>query len=225
MRQKYANEKLCLAYVRFDNYEDVTKGMGESTRANISGEVNEVLSKWAEEENGFILANNKESFLVGINQASLQDLMEKKFPVLDKIHEIQVGNKITPTISVGIACDGRSLEEVSLNAAKALDLALGRGGDQVVVAIGGSLQFFGGITTVTAKSTRVRARIVAHTVHELMVSAKGFVMGHTMEDFDAIGSAIGMAKWHAALARKPISLSAARTNRCAKLPKRCAATI
>lgn len=67
--------------MRFDNYEDVTKGMGESTRANISGEVNEVLSKWAEEENGFILANNKESFLVGINQASLQDLMEKKFPV------------------------------------------------------------------------------------------------------------------------------------------------
>ena len=195
LRQKYANEKLCLAYVRFDNYEDVTKGMGESTRANISGEVNEVLSKWAEEENGFILANNKESYLIGINQASLQDLMEKKFPVLEKIHEIQVGNKITPTISVGIACDGRSLEEVSLNAAKALDLALGRGGDQVVVAIGGSLQFFGGIATVAAKSTRVRARIVAHTVHELMLSAeKIFVMGHTMEDFDAIGSAIGMAK-------------------------------
>ena len=195
LRQKYANEKLCLAYVRFDNYEDVTKGMGESTRANISGEVNEVLSKWAEEENGFILANNKESYLIGINQASLQDLMEKKFPVLEKVHEIQVGNKITPTISVGISCDGRSLEEVSLNAAKALDLALGRGGDQVVVAIGGNLQFFGGITAVAAKSTRVRARIVAHTVHELMLSAeKIFVMGHTMEDFDAIGSAIGMAK-------------------------------
>ncbi len=194
LRQKYANEKLCLAYVRFDNYEDVTKGMGESTRANISGEVNEVLSKWAEEENGFIIANNKESFLIGINQASLQDLMEKKFPVLEKIHEIQVGNKITPTISVGIACDGRTLEEISLNAGKALDLALGRGGDQVVVAINGGLQFFGGITTVTAKSTRVRARIVAHTVHELMAEAeKIFVMGHTMEDFDAIGSAIGIA--------------------------------
>ena len=62
LRQKYANEKLCLAYVRFDNYEDVTKGMGESTRANISGEVNEVLSKWAEEENGFILATIKKAF-------------------------------------------------------------------------------------------------------------------------------------------------------------------
>ena len=80
MRQKYANEKLCLAYVRFDNYEDVTKGMGESTRANISGEVNEVLSKWAEEENGFILANNKESFLVGINQGFLAGLNGKEVP-------------------------------------------------------------------------------------------------------------------------------------------------
>ena len=195
LRQKYDNEKLCLAYVRFDNYEDVTKGMVESARANISGEVNEVLSKWAEEESGFILANNKESYLIGINQASLQDLMEKKFPVLDRIHEIQVGNKITPTISVGVSCDGRSLEEVSLNAAKALDLALGRGGDQVVVTIGGNMQFFGGVTTVTAKSTRVRARIVAHTVHEMMANAeKIFIMGHTMEDFDAVGSAIGMAK-------------------------------
>ena len=192
LRQKYDNEKLCLAYVRFDNYEDVTKGMVESARANISGEVNEVLSKWAEEESGFILANNKESYLIGINQASLQDLMEKKFPVLDRIHEIQVGNKITPTISVGISCDGRSLEEVSLNAAKALDLALGRGGDQVVVTIGGNMQFFGGVTTVTAKSTRVRARIVAHTV--MANAEKIFIMGHTMEDFDAVGSAIGMAK-------------------------------
>ena len=118
---------------------------------------------------------------------------------MNRIHEIQVGNKITPTISVGISCDGRSLEEVSLNAAKALDLALGRGGDQVVVTIGGNMQFFGGVTTVAAKSTRVRARIVAHTVHEMMHemmanAEKIFIMGHTMEDFDAVGSAIGMAK-------------------------------
>ena len=161
----------------FDNYERrKPKGMGESTRANISGEVNEVLSKWAEEENGFILANNKESFLVGINQASLQDLMEKKFPVLDKIHEIQVGNKITPTISVGIACDGRSLEEVSLNAAKALDLALGRGGDQVVVAIGGSLQFFGGLQPLRPKAHAYVPALWRIPCIELMVSGrKGFL--------------------------------------------------
>ena len=95
LRQKYDNEKLCLAYVRFDNYEDVMKGMSETTRANISGEVNEVLSKWAEEENGFISRSNKELCLIGFNQAVLRDLMEQKFPVLDSVREIHVGNKIT----------------------------------------------------------------------------------------------------------------------------------
>ena len=116
LRQKYDNEKLCLAYVRFDNYEDVMKGMSETTRANISGEVNEVLSKWAEEENGFISRSNKELCLIGFNQAVLRDLMEQKFPVLDSVREIHVGNKITPTVSIGIACEGDNLEELSQNA-------------------------------------------------------------------------------------------------------------
>lgn len=195
LRQKYENEKLCLAHIRFDNYEDVMKGMSESTRANISGEVNEVLNKWAEEENGFITRSSKEISVIGFNQAVLRDLMEQKFPVLDSVREIRVGNKITPTVSIGIACEGDNLEELSQNAAKALDLALGRGGDQVVVAIDGGTQFFGGTTAVTAKSTRVRARIVAHTIHEqIMAADKVFVMGHIMEDFDSIGSAIGVAK-------------------------------
>lgn len=195
LRQNYDNEKLCLAYVRFDNYEDVMKGMSETNRATISGEVNEVLSKWAEEENGFISRANKELCLIGFNQASLRDLMEQKFPVLEAVHEIHVGNKITPTVSIGIACEGDNLNELSQNAGKALDLALGRGGDQAVVAVDGNTQFFGGTTTVTAKSTRVRARIVAHTIHEQILAAdKVFVMGHMMEDFDAIGSAIGVAK-------------------------------
>ena len=110
--------------------------------------------------------------------------MEQKFPVLDSVREIHVGNKITPTVSIGIACEGDNLEELSQNAVKALDLALGRGGDQVVVAVDGGTQFFGGTTTVTAKSTRVRARIVAHTIHEQIIAAdKVFVMGHMMEDF------------------------------------------
>lgn len=94
------------------------------------------------------------------------------------------------------------------------------------MAIGGSLQFFGGITTVTAKSTRVRARIVAHTVHELMVSAeKVFVMGHTMEDFDAIGSAIGMAKMARSLGKETYIVVSGQNESVRKIAERCAATI
>lgn len=218
LRQKYDNEKLCLAYVRFDNYEDVMKGMSETTRANISGEVNEVLSKWAEEENGFISRSNKELCLIGFNQAVLRDLMEQKFPVLDSVREIHVGNKITPTVSIGIACEGDNLEELSQNAVKALDLALGRGGDQVVVAVDGGTQFFGGTTTVTAKSTRVRARIVAHTIHEQIIAAdKVFVMGHMMEDFDSIGSAIGVAKMALSLQKETYIVVSGETDALDKI--------
>lgn len=203
LKETHDNEKLCLAYIRFDNYEDVSKGMGEIARANIAGEVNEVLSKWAAEEQGFVFAANKVSFVVGINRKAVREQMAKKFPVLDAVRSIQVGNKITPTVSVGIACDGETLEQLGLSAAKALDLALGRGGDQVVVDINGSTQFFGGITTVTAKSTRVRARIVAHTINEQMAEAEQvFVMGHSMEDFDSIGSAIGVAKMARSLGKE-----------------------
>ena len=218
LRQKYDNEKLCLAYVRFDNYEDVMKGMSETTRANISGEVNEVLSKWAEEENGFISRSNKELCLIGFNQAVLRDLMEQKFPVLDSVREIHVGNKITPTVSIGIACEGDNLEELSQNAVKALDLALGRGGDQVVVAVDGGTQFFGGTTTVTAKSTRVRARIVAHTIHEQIIAAdKVFVMGHMMDDFDSIGSAIGVAKMALSLQKETYIVVSGETDALDKI--------
>ena len=101
-----------------------------------------------------------------------------KFPVLDSVREIHVGNKITPTVSIGIACEGDNLEELSRTQSKHWIWRWGGGGDQVVVAVDGGTQFFGGTTTVTAKSTRVRARIVAHTIHEQIIAAdKVFVMG------------------------------------------------
>lgn len=195
LRQKYTNDKLCLAYARFDNYEDVTRGLSETNIANLNGEVNELLTKWVAEQHGFICRMNKELSLLGFVQSAVLDLMEDKFTILDKVREIRSGNKIPPTVSIGIACDGNTLEDLMQNANKALYLALGRGGDQVVVAQNKTMQFFGGTSTVSAKSTRVRARIVAQTIHEQMLSAdKIFVMGHAMEDYDAIGSAIGMAK-------------------------------
>ena len=195
LRQKYENDKLCLAYIRFDNYEDVMRGLSEANMANLSGEVNENIAKWVAENNGFMCRMNKELSLVGFNQAAVVHLIENKFAILDKIREIHSGNKIQPTVSVGMGCDGVTLEELIQTANKALYLALGRGGDQAVVIQNKNTQFFGGTSTVTAKSTRVRARIVAQTISEQINAVeKVFVMGHMMEDYDALGSAIGMAK-------------------------------
>lgn len=195
LRQKYINDKLCLAYVRFDNYEEVMRGLSETNIANLNGELNELLTRWAASQQGFICRMNKESSLMGFSQAAVLDMMEDKFTILDKVREIRSGNKIPPTVSIGVACDGITLEELIGNANKSLYLALGRGGDQAVVLKDKNTQFFGGTNSVGAKSTRVRARIVAQTIHEQMSQAdRVFVMGHTNEDYDAIGATVGMAK-------------------------------
>lgn len=195
LKQKYGNDRLCLAYARFDNYEEVMRGMSETNIANLNGEVNELLTKWVAAQHGFICRMNKESSLMGFSNSSVVDMMENKFTILDSIREVHSGNKISPTISIGVACDGVTMEELMQNANKALYMALGRGGDQAVVIKNKNTQFFGGTSTVAAKSTRVRARIVAQTIHEqIMAADRVFVMGHVNEDYDAIGSTIGMAK-------------------------------
>ena len=195
LRQKYAKEKICLAYIRFDNYEDVMRGLSETNMANLNGEIHEMVTKWVAEKNGFICRMNKEQSLAGFTQGAVAEIIEEKFTILDKVREVRAGNKIPPTLSIGVACDGATLDELVQNANNVLYLALGRGGDQAVVVQNKATQFFGGTSTVAAKGTRVRARIVAQTINEQMQAAdKVFIMGHANEDYDAIGSAIGMAK-------------------------------
>lgn len=195
LKQKYGNDKLCLAYANFDNYDDVTRGLSDTVVANISGEVNEALTKWVAEQHGFICRMNKESCLIGLNQASVLDLIEDKFTILDRVREIRAGNKVAPTLSIGVACDGITLEELRMNANKALTTAKGRGGDQAVVIRDKNTLYFGGTSAVGSTFTRVRARTVAQAIREQMQQAeKIFIMGHKDEDFDAIGGAIGVAK-------------------------------
>lgn len=213
LRQKYAKEKLCLAYIRFDNYEDVMRGLSETNMANLNGEIHEMVTKWVAEKNGFICRMNKEQSLAGFTQGAVTEIIEEKFAVLDKVREIRAGNKIPPTLSIGVSCDGDTLDELVQNANNSLYLALGRGGDQAVVVQNKTTQFFGGTSTVAAKATRVRARIVAQTINEQMqASDKIFIMGHAMEDYDAIGSAIGMAKLALSLNKETYIVISARND-------------
>lgn len=220
LKQRFAEERVCMAYVRFDNYEDVMKGLGESARSNLSGEIGEILNRWVESLQGFVVRSNAENMVAGINYKNLQKAIEDKFSILDKVREVHLENKLAPTISIGISKDGDTLQEISIHAAKALDLALGRGGDQVVVECDKQMQYFGGTNAVSAKSTRVRARIVAHTVREQMGDAdKVFVMGHANEDYDSIGSAIGVAKLALSLKKPTFIVVSDRSTSLQKLKK------
>ena len=220
LKQRFAEERMCLAYVRFDNYEDVMKGLSESARANLNGEIGEILNKWVESLQGFVVRANKENLVVGFNYKNLQKAIEDKFSILDKVREVRQENKLAPTISIGVSKDGDTLQDVSMHASKALDLALGRGGDQVVVECDKQMQYFGGTSAVSAKSTRVRARIVAHTIREQMEDAdKVFVMGHANEDYDAIGSAVGVAKLSLSLKKPTFIVVSNRSTSLQKLKK------
>jgi len=220
LKQRFAEERVCLAYVRFDNYEDVMKGLSESARANLNGEIGAILNKWVESLQGFVVRANKENLVVGFNYKNLQKAIEDKFSILDKVREVRLENKLAPTISIGISKDGETLQDISMHATKALDLALGRGGDQVVVECDKQVQYFGGTNAVSAKSTRVRARIVAHTIREQMEDAdKVFVMGHANEDYDSIGSAVGVAKLSLSLKKPTFIVVSNRSTSLQKLKK------
>jgi len=220
LKQRFAEERMCLAYLRFDNYEDVMKGLSESARANLNGEIGEILNKWVESLQGFVVRSNKENIVAGFNYKNLQKAIEDKFSVLDKVREVRQENKLAPTMSIGISKDGDTLQELSMHAAKALDLALGRGGDQAVVECDKQLQYFGGTSAISAKSTRVRARIVAHTIREQMEDAdKVVVMGHANEDYDSIGSAIGVAKLALSLKKPTFIVVSNRSTSLQKLKK------
>ncbi len=195
LRQKYYNDKLCLAYARFDNYEEVARGMKDTKLTALSSEISELLTQWVAEQGGFICRMNKEICLMGFTQSAVLNMMDEKFTILDKIREIRSGNKIAPTYSIGLSCDGVTLPELLQSANNCLSNALNRGGDQAVVLKDKKTLFYGGTSAVGAKNTRVRARIVAQTIREQMMAAeKIFVMGHHSEDYDAIGAVVGVAK-------------------------------
>lgn len=217
-KRKFDEERICVAHLQFDNYSDVMKGLSESTRANVIVEVNKVISNWAEEMNGLFTRYDEDLYSVGFTKAALQECIKHKFDILDKVREIKVGNKIPPTVSVSVACEEKSLLLLGQKAQSGLDLALGRGGDQAVVSVAGEMQFFGGKNAVQAKGTRVRARIVAQAIHELMLSAdKIFVMGHVNEDYDSLGAAIGVAKMAFSLSKEAYIVTSGQGYSLAKI--------
>lgn len=220
LKEKYANEHICLGYVRMDSYEDVMRGLMETEIASLNGEVNRLLTKWAVDHGGFICRMNKEMCLVGFTRSAVEYIEATEFEVLKKIRQVRVGNKIAPTMSVGIDCDGATLEEMMRNANDILFQALARGGDQALVVKDGSTKAYGATNVVNAKSTRVRVRLVANAIKEAMQKAdRVFIMGHYDEDFDAIGSAIGVAKLAKAIGKDTVIVTSGANNKNSSMHK------
>ncbi|MCG3084950.1 DHH family phosphoesterase [Anoxybacillus sp. LAT_35] len=196
LEQKYEQEKIVLGVIFLDNYDDVTQGMDDQTKSQLNSQVTSILNRWASEYGLFLKRTSSDRFVAVLNEHILQQLEKNKFSILDEVREQTAKNHVPLTLSIGIGTNSPSLPELGTLAQSSLDLALGRGGDQVAIKQpNGKVKFYGGKTNPMEKRTRVRARVISHALKELILeSEQVFIMGHKYPDMDAIGSAIGILK-------------------------------
>ncbi|MDU2065096.1 MAG: DHH family phosphoesterase [Sporomusaceae bacterium] len=193
-------------YIQIDNYDDVLKGLNETQKTAILGQVHQRLVEWVSGLKGSLKKYAEDTYVGVFNHHALEKLLQDRFEILDQIRSIQGGNKIPLTLSIGVASGEESLSELDERAQACLDLALGRGGDQAAVRIDGKVQFYGGKTKAIEKNTRVKARMVAQAIRETIGDAElVLVMGHVAEDFDSLGAALGVAKM-ARVLKKPVHI-------------------
>lgn len=181
-------------YIQIDNLTEITSELTEVQRSALWSEVNTCVLDAFDRLDGFIKSYSNNNYIACISRASLDRLMETNFDILDRVRAIHTVNRIPVTLSIGCAYHEGPFREQAEQARLSLDVALGRGGDQAVVRMGDDTKTFGGKSKAVEKNTRVRARVVAQALRELVGQADNvLIMGHASEDYDALGAAIGVA--------------------------------
>ncbi|WP_127496874.1 DHH family phosphoesterase [Paenibacillus glycanilyticus] len=195
LSKRYDEEKLAMGVVMIDSLEEVTQGMDDHQRSSLQSKVTTEITEWAQRYQLYLKRVTSDRFLLITDQKTLRQLEQSRFVILDEVREMTADQKIPITLSIGFAAGAESIVELGQWAQSSLDIALGRGGDQASVKVGGRQSFYGGKTNAVEKRTRVRARVVAHALRDLIKeSGNVVIMGHKMPDMDAIGAAIGILK-------------------------------
>lgn len=197
------DQQTVVGMIFLDNYEEVVDSLDETRWPILSALVDRKLNQMAQDLDGVIKKLEKDRYFFLLKRGTLMQLKEKKFDFLNDIREISVGDHIPVTISMGIGCGEHSLDEAMQNAKAAIDLALGRGGDQVVMKEGENYQFYGGKIGEMGRNARIRARVKADALWDLMGESSGIlVMGHRNADLDSMGSCMGVCAIARAMDKK-----------------------
>ena len=191
----YSDEKTIVALINVDNYDDVKNSTPDTHRPMVLAEIDKLINSYFGQYNGLVRKYENDKYLVLVDQRGLEDIKGKRFDLLDQIRDLNMGNTIPITLSVGACQAGKTLLESFRNANAAIDIALGRGGDQAVVNIGNSFDFYGGKSKAMEKRNKVKARVIGDALRQLIdQSDMVFVMGHKNPDMDSIGSSIGIMR-------------------------------
>ncbi|MDQ0193679.1 DHH family phosphoesterase [Paenibacillus wynnii] len=195
LRERYEEEKLALGILLMDNLDESAQGMDDQQRTSLIAKVTSEITDWAKQFDVYLRRLSSERYLMMLNHRNLQALEESRFVILDEVREMTANLKVPMTLSIGLAFGAESASELGALAQSSLDMALGRGGDQAAVKAGQRLSFYGGKSNAAEKRTRVRARVIAHALRDLMQeSDRVLIMGHRTPDIDSVGAAIGLLK-------------------------------
>ena len=200
IEEKYHDEQIVIGQIFLDNFSEVSQSLNDRRKSNLNNFVTNQLSSWAIHHNIFMKRVDDDRFIAFLNRKSLETLEKEKFDIMDKIRETTAKQNYPLTVSMGFSYSDKENEtqyqEIASYAQANLDLALGRGGDQVVVrSQNEDARFYGGKSNPMEKRTRVRARMVSQALKDLMEEATEIiVMGHQFPDMDAIGGCLGIRR-------------------------------
>ena len=189
---EYGESRPVIAYIAIDNLDELLAGAKESEKAALTGQIEKEIENFAASTTGVCTKTSGGRFIMTIEERHLRVIADGKFDILNRVRALSFGEKGSPTLSIGVG-RGSTLHESEEMARSALDMALGRGGDQAAVKSGaGDFKFYGGVSKGVERRTRVRSRVVAQAVRELIEGSDSvLIMGHRFADLDSFGAAVG----------------------------------
>ena len=193
VRDEYIRSRPIVSIILVDNYDELTNNLTDAGVSNLNAELNNRINEWAEQFDGLLRKLERNRYLFLFEAKDLARMAEGKFSLLESMRAVTNPGGISATVSVGIGKDGVDFREDYDFAALSIEMALSRGGDQVVIKDRYDFTFFGGRAHQTERRTKVKARVMASSLSELIVqSSRVFIMGHKMADLDAVGAAAGV---------------------------------
>ena len=193
IRDEFMRTRPIVSVILVDNYDELTNNLSDSAVSQIDAKINEAISTWTNGLHAICRKIERNRYLLVFESKDLQKLQDGKFSLLESIRTVQNSSGIAATISLGVGKDGASFEENYSFAMLSIEMALSRGGDQAVIKDRYNFTFYGGRTKETERHTRVKSRVVAGSLSELIAqSSQVFIMGHRMADLDALGAAAGV---------------------------------
>lgn len=192
-KKKYEDEKLVVGMIYLDNYEEALESVEEVRRSLLLALIDRKVTKYFASLDGLVRKLEKDKYFVVMRQRSLVQLKEQKFSILEEVKTVNIGNEMAVTLSIGIGLNGASYTQNYEQSRIAIEMALGRGGDQAVIKDGEGISYYGGKSQQMGKNTRVKARVKAQALKEFISGKdKVVVMGHQITDVDAFGAGVGI---------------------------------